>query len=247
MVKSKQPNLVPGPTKRKKSSGDAKANLLVEDDWILVKKQRINIIIPPSPGPKQGTLPNAVETEPQTELIVVHDSRADPDAIVHDQMHSLCDKEISDSSIPERDMEDDSGICPQPNPARLDLMVADHRVVSRNPCVENFRDHRTIGDCNSSRVIKRLPIAADRNAIVNRRMRTLMIKKKLEQVGGLSKWLISLGLESFIKVFRCKGIDKYHLACLTTGKLKQMGVYTVGPRRKLLQAIDRICQPYCFR
>ena len=53
-------------------------------------------------------------------------------------------------------------------------------------------------------------------------------------VGG---WLRSLGLEQYEAAFRDNDIDDTVLSSLTAGDLKELGIRTVGHRRKLLDAI----------
>ena len=54
-------------------------------------------------------------------------------------------------------------------------------------------------------------------------------------IGG---WLRSLGLEQYEAAFRENEIDQTVLPSLTAEDLKDLGVSTVGHRRKLLDAIS---------
>ena len=54
---------------------------------------------------------------------------------------------------------------------------------------------------------------------------------------NLAGWLQSLGLERYTAVFRQNEIDETVLPTLTTEDLKDLGVKSVGHRRKLLNAI----------
>ncbi|OVA00856.1 Sterile alpha motif domain [Macleaya cordata] len=73
----------------------------------------------------------------------------------------------------------------------------------------------------------------------NQKMRASNLERKLEKAGGLSRWLMSLGLGQYVQMFRGRNVnDKFQLLNLTMGKLKDMGVIAVGPRRKLMHAID---------
>ncbi|XP_058109986.1 uncharacterized protein LOC131253149 [Magnolia sinica] len=81
-------------------------------------------------------------------------------------------------------------------------------------------------------------------ALQNQKMRALNIERKLERAGGLSRWLVSQGLGQFIPMFQRENVDKIQLLNLTMHKLKDMGADAVGPRRKLIHAIDCLCQPY---
>jgi hypothetical protein len=55
-------------------------------------------------------------------------------------------------------------------------------------------------------------------------------------------WLRSLGLESYEAAFRANAIDETVLPSLTADDLKELGVATVGHRRKLLERL-RPCVP----
>lgn len=77
--------------------------------------------------------------------------------------------------------------------------------------------------------------------------RTLILSKRLEKAGGLSRWLVSQGLGQFVDIFQREKVEEFHLLQLTMGALKEMGAHAVGPRRKLIHAIDRLSQPYYFK
>ncbi|KAI3989923.1 hypothetical protein MKX01_040893 [Papaver californicum] len=80
----------------------------------------------------------------------------------------------------------------------------------------------------------------------NQKMRAANLERKLEKAGGLSKWLISLGLGQFEQMFRMRNVDdKFQLLNLNMGKLKEMGAIAVGPRRKLMHAIDCLSLQGC--
>ena len=56
-------------------------------------------------------------------------------------------------------------------------------------------------------------------------------------------WLRSLGLEQYEAAFRENGIDEQALRHVTAEDLRQIGVSTVGDRRKLLTAIGELAAP----
>ncbi|XP_042509715.1 uncharacterized protein LOC122085388 [Macadamia integrifolia] len=85
-----------------------------------------------------------------------------------------------------------------------------------------------------------------RGSLQNRSMRALNLERKLERAGGLSRWLVSQGLGQFVQIFQRKKINKFQLVNLTMSKLKDMGADAVGPRRKLIHALDCLCRPYHF-
>ena len=53
----------------------------------------------------------------------------------------------------------------------------------------------------------------------------------------LGGWLLSLGLEQYEAAFRDNAIDEALLPTLTAQDLKDLGIVSVGHRRKLLNAI----------
>jgi hypothetical protein len=59
-------------------------------------------------------------------------------------------------------------------------------------------------------------------------------------VGG---WLRSLGLNKYEAAFRENGIDEEVLRHVTAEDLREVGVATVGDRRKLLAAIAELVAP----
>lgn len=79
--------------------------------------------------------------------------------------------------------------------------------------------------------------------LVKQRLRTRNLERKLESAGGLSRWLMSLGLGQFVRMFERRSVNKFQLAGLTMQKLKDMGSFPVGPRRKLMHAIECCCEP----
>ncbi|RVW96491.1 hypothetical protein CK203_029749 [Vitis vinifera] len=118
--------------------------------------------------------------------------------------------------------------------------------------VGTFKPQRMLGPNSAAKAIKRptllhepinFPIGG---VLLNQRMRALNLERKLQRAGGLSRWLALLGLGQFVKIFQRRSVDKFQLINLTMKKLKDMGADAVGPRRKLIHAIDCLCQPYCF-
>ncbi|KAK6944167.1 Sterile alpha motif domain [Dillenia turbinata] len=85
------------------------------------------------------------------------------------------------------------------------------------------------------------PIAFPYGAMsINRRMQASNVERKLQLAGGLNNWLISLGLDQFVRIFQGKKAHKFQLVNLTMKRLKDMGADAVGPRRKLMHAIESL-------
>ncbi|CAA7410358.1 unnamed protein product [Spirodela intermedia] len=78
--------------------------------------------------------------------------------------------------------------------------------------------------------------------VMNQRMKAVNLERRLERLGGLKRYLESLSLSRFVRLIEKEQLDKFQLVGLTMGKLKEMGADAVGPRRKLLHAIECLCQ-----
>ncbi|KAL3755483.1 hypothetical protein ACJRO7_002527 [Eucalyptus globulus] len=64
--------------------------------------------------------------------------------------------------------------------------------------------------------------------ILHQQLKARNLEKKLQKAGGLSSWLMSLGLGQFVRIFRCRRINEFQLANMTMKKLKDMGAAAVG-------------------
>lgn len=69
---------------------------------------------------------------------------------------------------------------------------------------------------------------------------TAMVRSKLDEVGGLTEWLIGGGLGVFVDLFQERKIQEGDLMHLTMSSLKEIGVQAVGPRRKLIWMIEHL-------
>ncbi|KAI4344004.1 hypothetical protein L6164_011282 [Bauhinia variegata] len=59
-------------------------------------------------------------------------------------------------------------------------------------------------------------------------------------VGGVERWLEELGFGKYADLFEMHEVDEEVLPLLTLEDLKEMGVFAVGPRRKLYTAIRQL-------
>ena len=59
----------------------------------------------------------------------------------------------------------------------------------------------------------------------------------------VGEWLRNLGLDKYEAAFRENGIDEQVLRHVTAEDLREIGVATVGDRRKLLAAIAELAAP----
>jgi len=61
----------------------------------------------------------------------------------------------------------------------------------------------------------------------------------------VAEWLRELGLEEYALVFRDNNIDGEVLRRLTAEDLRELGVASIGHRRRLLDAIAALGSPLC--
>lgn len=225
-----------------KASSDSmvECELEEEDDWVVVKKQRITILVPP-PSPQHAHNSNPVKTEDRVPKrssgaqnkrrhVQTEDKHQEPSAITAPASASLVDRNGINSTAQEL-------ICSP---------VASRKKFEQPSWAKLNGNIKGIAlDRKSLNMPRLLPIGS--LDVVNMRVRALNLERKLDGLGGLRRWLASLGLSCFTKVFEREKVGKYQLVNLTMRTLKEMGMDAVGPRRKLIHAIDRLCQPYYFK
>lgn len=214
--------------------------LAEEDDWVVVKKQKITILVPPpSPSHPRSTIPE--KTEPR---LVRRSS-----GTWKKRQHGLPKdkhKELSATPVTVNDSQADeignSSRVQEPicNPVTCPKKFEQPFLTGVNDNRKGISVHR-----KSVSVPRHLPVGAFN--VVNRRVRALNLERRLKELGGLRRWLVSKGLDRFIKVFEREKVQKYQLVNLTMSMLKEMGTDAVGPRRKLIHAIDCLCQPYYLK
>lgn len=259
MVRSKQRQLT---AIRKKKINTANGHIdlsnfnndldwLGEDSWVIVKRQRITILVPPLPAAKNLTTQNQGPSQLQ----------AVPRKTVSNQIHSPIDICPRMPSVDEHE----KFICKKgtrfarkaPAQGMPTLAKAPRLDLRRDPENQDQADtpmiYKRFGVSNTPGVIKRqrllhCPINfLDGGKLLNQRLRASNLERNLQKAGGLSRWLASLGLGQFVRIFQRKSVNKFQLVNLTMKKLKDMGANAVGPRRKLIHAIDCVCQPYSFQ
>ncbi|CAM8892694.1 unnamed protein product [Rhodiola kirilowii] len=246
MVKRKSRQLeAPSQSKRISSPG---TTLNREDDWVIVKKQKVTILIPPlhpsepictsadpcvnniEPVPvktakKLLQLPNATDELKHTAGGI--SGHISP----HLQTNSQLRKEMPlKESDPRKGKQPSIQIQRIPHMRYKPLAVQDTQRPLRQP----------------RRLLIGPTASMDGGVFLNQMMRASNLDNKIHRAGGLSNWLASLGLHKFVGLFNRRKVDKFQLVNLTMKKLKDMGATAVGPRRKLMHAIDCLCQPYCF-
>ncbi|XVF76017.1 hypothetical protein PTKIN_Ptkin13bG0233900 [Pterospermum kingtungense] len=257
MVKSKQRQLATKHSNKKSNQGgrkdssnpNIKLDILGEDGWVIVKKQRVTILIPPLPAATKSKVanhrPGQLEAKPRKKVqdqprISVQMSPKLPSKAGREKPTSLAQKEGIETArrSPAQHI---STLAVSP---ALGLRVEPENPVPRS----TLKSHKLHGVPEGSKTIIRtihcpyVPVSG--NMLLNRRLRMSNLERKLQQAGGLSRWLASLGLGQFVRIFQAKSISKFQLVNLNMQKLKDMGADAVGPRRKLIHAIDCVCQSY---
>lgn len=224
------------------------------DDWVIVKRQRVTILIPAVPlstrsitanhGPSNMHLmpPKIASNHSQLQMVT---STVLPS--VNEQEKTILLAAQKEAWVPRKTPPS------RPNSTLAKPTRVDQRIELQIPRhVSILKSHKLFGVSKTSNAIKqpRMLLASSRSpnlgTSLNQGLRASNLERKLERAGGLSRWLTSLGLEQFVRIFKGKSLSKYQLVNLTMKKLKDMGANAVGPRRKLIHAIDCVCQPYCF-
>ncbi|KAK4281762.1 hypothetical protein QN277_013217 [Acacia crassicarpa] len=214
-----------------------------KDDWVIVKKQRVIILIP------------AVPLSTKTSITATHGPSNIASTNFQLQMGtstvlpSVSDQEKTTLLAAQKEIQVAREAPPLPSPTSAKNVRIDRRIeLEIPPPVCNLKSPKLLGISKASKAIKQPRVIRSPNLSItlNQGLRASNLERKLERAGGLSKWLTSLGLGQFVRIFQGKSLNKYQLVNLTMKKLKDMGANAVGPRRKLIHAIDCVCQPYCF-
>lgn len=241
MAKPKQRQLMATPSNNISTPTGPEAEPPGEESWVIVKKQIVRILIPPLPIDSHSTTPNSRQTQGPSKPI---NKQSEYPMVTH--LHSVDGREKSVSLAPNKGFPT-ARRSPRPIQTFRKLPRIDLWVRTENQRqVENVGFHNPLGVWSGSRVSKQRLNFVGLDALLNQRMRASNLDRKLQRAGGLSHWLVSLGLDQFVKIFQGKNVNKFQLVNLTMKKLKDMGADAVGPRRKLMHAIDCLCQPYCF-
>ncbi|XP_073156300.1 uncharacterized protein [Henckelia pumila] len=246
MVKPKQRHVPFVVGKNKKIQGVSDVDPLDHGDWTLVKKQRVTIIIPALPIKMQSTFPIAGEGQVQ-EMPRKTNSQSQCPSSTPSPKQLVNQTEKTMTLSPEHTTPSSKTLHP-PEPALTPQKPTTplRRISSDNSPPHRCGEDSNIGFCTATKVSKGFMMYDLSRVLPNQRMRASHLERKLKKAGGLENWLVSLGLSRFINVFEGKCAGKFHLAKLNMKKLKDMGADAVGPRRKLLHAIECLCEPHCF-
>ncbi|KAI5318765.1 PREDICTED: Sterile alpha motif [Prunus dulcis] len=258
MAKKRQRQLVVALHKNNTPSGliessNSDNDLDLQDSWVIVKKQRVKILIPPLPVINKSPPPNPGPIQLQPVATEVAGDGSQLPVETCPKTASIHERKKIESLAPKRGIQLTRKRPPAKHVSTFSKSYGqDLRMELRNQ--DQFvssQCHRTLGVSKTSKAILQPrrshgpSIFLDQGMLLNQRLRALNLERKLQKAGGLSQWLASLGLGQFVRIFQRKGLSKFQLVNLTMKKLKDMGANAVGPRRKLMHAIDCFCQP-CF-
>ncbi|XP_010924363.1 uncharacterized protein [Elaeis guineensis] len=252
------------------------------DDWVVVKKQRITILVPPlSPEHPQTEIPESNHTQtkswknirsslniqkkrcwnqskdgPEKPALILFENEVPVDGEHKKAAVTTSEKRIQSAGVrikPQKSVHNPVAVLDNQTLANGSGDVFGNPLLQRASLLHFTGDgnvavpdrRRTIRPSGMIGGAPRLPVGALH--VVNQRMRALNLERELKGFGGLRNWLVYQGLDRFIKIFEREKLGVYQLVSLTMSKLKDMGAHAVGPRRKLIHALDRLCQPYYFK
>jgi SAM domain (Sterile alpha motif) len=109
------------------------------------------------------------------------------------------------------------------------------------PSPQNIQETTDISTEDGSFVERSLPYVNTQFGI--RWTRFLNFKERIKKLGGIKTWLLSNGFQRFIPVFEREKLSLHQLFVISMETLKRMGVMPVGPRRKLVHAVEKLSQP----
>ncbi|CAO2201539.1 unnamed protein product, partial [Urochloa humidicola] len=221
-----------------------------DDDWVIVKKQRITVLIPPSsPDSDRPTISSKHSSLTQ--------SKRDWDA-ARKKHPKLLIAEKSKDFLPENGNSERAQVDHSESRVQKDVprMVGDRLPQSLSSPV--VKSEWTEGGChvvkglfhqgngkvtNFSGIMEnpRMPVIS--SPVATKIMRARLLERRVARFGGIRNWLFDCGLGWFVGILDSEKLEMYQLVSLTMNQLKEMGLVAVGPRRKLIHAIDSLCHP----
>lgn len=249
------------------NSADAAQDLVFteeDDDWIAVKKQRVEDWIPPLPSTENSNFHNSL---PGHYLHDIPCGGVDGNTCSHlTKNTSTSKKRSSATGVKSRSSLSATKKVPltrnDSSMAKLSEKLLfgesssrDHQIVATkaaatyrlNVLCKTSTARYGLRSIKPPRMIPGLTYSSNGSSRLSETIRASNLDRKLRRAGGLSRWLISIGLKRFVRIFQSRNIGKFQLVHMSMDKLKDMGADAVGPRRKLMHAIDCLCQPPCFQ
>jgi len=225
-----------------------------DDDWVIVKKQRITILIPP-PSPDAAN-PESHRPRVSSKHSSSTLSNRDWDAARKKHPKQLIaekSKNPPEDGNSEKAQVDHSESTVQKDVPRIVDDILPHSpaapVVQSEWTENGFQAvkglfHQGSGQLtNNSGIMDnpRMPVIS--SPVADKVMRARLLERRVARLGGLRNWLFDCGLGWFVGILDSEKLGMYQLVSLTMTQLKEMGLIAVGPRRKLIHAIDNLCRP----
>ncbi|PUZ51275.1 hypothetical protein GQ55_6G170000 [Panicum hallii var. hallii] len=225
-----------------------------DDDWVIVKKQRITILIPP-PSPDAANPESDRPTVSSKHSGLTLRNR-DWDAARKKHPKQLIAEKSKNT--PEDGNSEKAQVDHSEGTVQKDVpkMVVD--IPLHSPAAPVIKSEWTEGGfqavkglfhqgseqvANSTGIMynPRMPVIS--SPVADKIMRARLLERRVARFGGLRNWLFDCGLGWFVGILDNEKLGMYQLVSLTMTQLKEMGLVAVGPRRKLIHAIDSLCCP----
>lgn len=216
-----------------------------DDDWVIVKRQRITILIPaksPITANPQSNMPTISSKESS-----ITRSKRDWDADRKKHPEKFAAKKFQDSA-PKH-----GGIVHEEVPIMMGdtlphssgaSIAKSERTKAPDHAVRELCHHETGKETSFFGRMgnPRMPLIS--SPVANKIIRARLLERQVAGFGGLRNWLFDCGLGWFVNILDSEKLGTYQLASLTMAQLKDMGLVAVGPRRKLIHAINSLCRPH---
>lgn len=232
-----------------------------DDDWVIVKKQRITILVPP-PSPAAASPQAGMPKISSKQTSLTRKSRRNCNGARKKHPKQLTTEKSQHSPLEGIEVDCNSEKA-QANPSESmvhqDVPRMGGEILSCSlaaPVVKSewteHTDHAVQGlfhedtekaTSSFGNIYRpRLPIISSH--LTNKVMRARLLEKRVAGFGGLRNWLLTCGFGWFVEILDSEQLGMCQIVSLTMNQLKEMGLVAVGPRRKLIHAIDSLCRPY---
>ncbi|XP_006659369.1 uncharacterized protein LOC102720348 [Oryza brachyantha] len=234
------------------------------DDWVIVKKQRITILIPP-PSPVAANLQDDMEKISSGQTCLAKKSREYCDAARKKHPKQIVSEKAQEpllegikvaanikkaqenafESTSHKDIPTIRGERSSHSPVAPAVKAdrtkhADHAAIQG----QFHEDIAKTGNSFGSICKAELPVISSQ--VTNKILRARLLERRVAGFGGLKNWLFTCGFGWFVDILDSEKLGMYQIVSLTMNQLKDMGLDAVGPRRKLIHAIECVSQPNQF-
>ena len=230
-----------------------------DDDWVIVKKQRVTILIPPlspgTPSPQAGTpklssrqtsLPRMsrrnYNAATKKQVTMKKSQESSLEGLGVDGRMKTAQTHPSDNIV----HQDDVTMRGQSSRSPAAAVVKSDWTKHADLAVEGLSHQAAEIATSSPQNMYELGLPIISSHLTNKILRARIFQKRVAQFGGLRNWLLTCGLGWFVNLLDSEEMGMYQIVSLTMNQLKEMGLIAVGPRRKLIHAIDSLCKPRQF-